>query len=133
MKLAPRAIWKLVALALLNLWLIGCRQPLNPVNIARPSPAAISTPAPTPSPIMNHPYPGTGVVRIINRKEGWIEIDHEVIKGLMPAMQMEFWLKNRSLVDEVNVGDRVEFTIVETTKGEFLTELKKVSPPAAQR
>ena len=64
---------------------------------------------------------------IINRKEGWVEIKHEEIKGLMPAMTMEFWLKNRSLVDKVSVGDRVDFTIVETRKGEYVTKLKKAA------
>ena len=84
------------------------------------------TPLPKPSPPeLNRPYPGRGVVKIINRKEGWIEIDHEEIKGLMPAMEMEFWVKDRSLMDTVSVGDRVDFTIVETSKGEYLTQIKK--------
>lgn len=74
---------------------------------------------------MNKPYPGTGVVATINKKEGWIEINHEDIKDLMPAMQMEFNVKDKSLLDKVSVGDRVEFTIVETEKGEYLTEIKR--------
>lgn len=78
---------------------------------------------------MNKPYPGTGVVATINRSEGWIEINHEEIKGLMPAMQMEFNVKDKTLLDKVNVGDRVDFTIVETEKGEYLTELKRLSAP----
>jgi len=78
---------------------------------------------------MNQPYPGTGVVALINRNEGWIEINHEEIKGLMPAMQMEFNVQDKTLLDRVKTGDRVEFTIVETEKGEYLTELKKVSSP----
>ena len=65
------------------------------------------------------------MVVVVNRKEGWIEINHEDIPGLMPAMQMEFLVQNASLLDNVKPGDRVDFTIVETTKGEFLTELKK--------
>ncbi len=77
---------------------------------------------------MNKPYPGTGVVVTINRAEGWIEINHEEIKDLMPAMQMEFWVKDKSLLDQAAPGDRVNFTIVETPKGEYLTELKKASP-----
>jgi len=89
-----------------------------------PSPVT-AKPLEMPSPVFDKPYPGTGVIRIINRKEGWVEIKHEEIKGLMPAMTMEFWLKNRSLVDKVSVGDRVDFTIVETRKGEYLTKLKK--------
>jgi Cu(I)/Ag(I) efflux system periplasmic protein CusF len=74
---------------------------------------------------MDKPYPGTGVVVTINRQEGWIEINHEEIKDLMPAMQMEFMVKDKSLLDKVQVGDHVDFTIVETMGGEFLTELKR--------
>jgi hypothetical protein len=32
-------------------------------------------------------------------------------------------------LDKVKTGDRVDFTIVETEKGEWLTEIKKISPP----
>ena len=76
---------------------------------------------------MNQPYPATGVVVLINRKEGWIEINHEEIKGLMPAMQMEFWVKDKSLFDKVKAGDRIDFAAVETETGEYLTELKRAS------
>ena len=65
----------------------------------------------------------------INRDEGWIEINHEEIKELMPAMQMEFNVKDKSLLDNVKVGERVNFTIVETQEGEYLTEIKKLSGP----
>ena len=43
----------------------------------------------------------------------------------MPAMTMEFLVKTRSLLNEVQVGNRVDFTVVETGKSEFITELKK--------
>jgi Cu/Ag efflux protein CusF len=82
-------------------------------------------PAGFPPPVTNKPYPGTGVVASINKPEGWIEINHEDIKDLMPAMQMEFNVKDKSLLDKVSVGDRVDFTIVETEKGEYLTEIKR--------
>lgn len=74
---------------------------------------------------MNKPYPATGVVDLINKPEGWIEITHEEIKGLMPGMQMEFNVKDRSLLDRVKVGDRVDFTIVHTPKGEYLVDIKQ--------
>ena len=79
---------------------------------------------------MDKPYPATGVVALINKKEGWIEINHDEIKDLMPAMQMEFWVKDKSLLDKVNVGDRVHFTVVETKKGEYLTDIKRSSGSA---
>ena len=80
---------------------------------------------------MDKPYPATGVVALINKKEGWIEINHDEIKDLMPAMQMEFLVKDKSLLDKVKVGDRVDFTVIETKKGEYLTEIKR-SPGAAK-
>ena len=79
---------------------------------------------------MDKPYPATGVVALINKKEGWIEINHDEIKDLMPAMQMEFWVKDKSLLDKVKVGDRVDFTVVEMKKGEYLTEIKRSSAAA---
>jgi hypothetical protein len=33
-----------------------------------------------PSPVIGRPYPGAGVIMIINRKEGWVEINHEESK-----------------------------------------------------
>jgi Cu/Ag efflux protein CusF len=78
---------------------------------------------------MNKAYPATGVVVQINRQEGWIEINHEEIKELMPAMQMEFWVRDKALLDQVKAGDRVDFTVLETTTGEYLTELKRTAAP----
>jgi len=70
---------------------------------------------------------------IVNRKEGWIEINHEEIKDLMPAMEMEFWVKSRDILDNVKVGDRVDFVVVETGKGEYVTQItKKSRQPSAQ-
>ena len=106
---------------------VCCRQPLR-VNNAPTTPTlptVTGTPLVMPSPVLGKPYFGTGVITIINRKEGWVEIKHEEIKGLMPAMTMEFLVKQNSLLNEVQVGDRVDFTVVETRKAEFITELKK--------
>jgi Cu/Ag efflux protein CusF len=120
----PRLIPGLVLSSLLLS--VSCRQtPPAIKDAAFPSSAAIATPVQYPSPIIGKPYRGSGVVRIINIKEGWIEIDHKEIVGLMPAMEMEFWVKDKSLFNRVRVGDQVDFAVVETGKGEYLTELKK--------
>jgi len=108
----------------------SCQRQERAAQTAQPVPASSTIPARPPGfppPVMNQPYPATGVVVLINRKEGWIEINHDEIKGLMPAMQMEFWVKDKSLFDNAKAGDRVDFTIVETEKGEYLTELKRAS------
>jgi Cu(I)/Ag(I) efflux system protein CusF len=81
-----------------------------------------------PPTVLGKPYPGTGVVTIINQKEGWVEIEHEEIKDLMPAMQMEFWIRNPSLLRGIRVGDKVDFVVVEDRVGQYLTELKRVAP-----
>lgn len=91
-----------------------------------PSPTPLNNFAGYPAPVLHKPYPGTGVVDLINKKEGWIEITHEEIKDLMAAMQMEFNVQDKSLLDKVSVGDRVNFTIVHTEKGEYLTEIQRV-------
>lgn len=80
-----------------------------------------------PSPITNKPYPARGVVKLINRKEGWIEISHEPIPDLMPAMEMEWFVEKKSLLDHVAVGDKVNFTIVDTGKAQIITELKRAT------
>lgn len=113
--------------------LITCCQKLPPPENTnhneRPTPtqAAGTGLQKFPPPVLNKPYPGTGVVTIIKRDEGWIEINHEEIKDLMPAMQMEFWVKDKNLLDKVSVGDRVDFTIIEMKKGEYLTDIKRSS------
>jgi Cu/Ag efflux protein CusF len=110
------------------LTLPGCKQGETKTATAQPTP----TPAPNlqlipvPSPIIGKPYPGIGVVKLINKKEGWIEIDHEPIEGLMPAMIMEWHVEPRSLMNKVKVGDKVRFTVVETGKAQLLTSLEKI-------
>ncbi len=123
----------MIAIALL----IGSCQKSNPPVTSQPQrtdnpQVGARGPAGFPPPVMDKPYPATGVVVQINRPEGWIEINHDEIKDLMPAMQMEFWVRDKSLLDKVKPGDRVDFTIVESTKGEYLTEISKTAP-APQR
>ncbi len=74
-------------------------------------------PAPSPSPVgpaaavQTHTYQGVGVVKSLNPKRPGIEIDHEDIEGLMPAMQMEFEVPDGALLEGLAVNDRIDFTI----------------------
>jgi Cu/Ag efflux protein CusF len=127
----PIAFWSLVLLA--TALALSCRPQPQPVKTVAPS--ATATPQPAvqigppgfPPAVLDKPYPGTGIVLIVNRKEGWVEIEHEEIKDLMPAMIMEFWVRNPSLMKGVRVGDKVDFVVVEDSKGQYLTELKRVA------
>ena len=120
----------LICLTILSIFMtMGCarqRQPQKVETPAQPAPTVDQAIA-APSPITNKPYPGVGIVKLINRKEGWIEINHEPIPDLVPAMEMEWSVQKRSLLDHVSVGDKVNFTIVDTGKAQIITELKRMN------
>lgn len=77
----------------------------------------VATPSPSPSPVgpaaavQTRTYEGVGVVKSLNPKRPGIEIDHEDIEGLMPAMQMEFPVPDGALLEGLAVNDRIDFTI----------------------
>ena len=125
----PVALWLLVLLpATLAL---SCRPQPQPGKTLAPTPARQSAgqtnPPGFPPTVLGKPYPGTGIVKILNPNEGWVEIEHEEIRDLMPAMIMEFWVRDPSILKGVRVGDKVNFVVVEDNKGQYLTELKKVA------
>ena len=70
-------------------------------------------------------YHGVGIVKKLDPKRPSIEIDHEEIKGLMPAMTMEFYVKDKSLLDGLKLGDHIAFTIEDGVGGVKITEIKK--------
>ena len=121
-----RKINSVPLLVLFVVFLFGCQKQSPQTIAATPTPTPELKPiAVPPPPEIGKPYPGTGIVKLINKPEGWIEINHEEIPGLMPAMEMEWSVQKRSMLDKVKVGDKVNFVVVETGKGEILTELKK--------
>jgi Cu/Ag efflux protein CusF len=126
--------------------LTGCAQTNSPATNVEPTPQAgqatespipwktIEPPAQiggaesqakSPQPTAAKTYYGTGVVNLINLKEGWVEINHEEIKGLMPAMQMEWSVKDRALLNSIRVGDKVNFAVEDNHGSEVITELEK--------
>ena len=92
-------------------------------------PANKETPAPAPSgpaaAIQPNTYQGAGVVKALDPKAPAIEIDHEEIVGLMPAMQMEFPVTDVALLSGLAVNDRIDFTVVEKTGQMKVTAIKK--------
>jgi protein SCO1/2 len=52
-----------------------------------------------------------GVVRLVDRSEGVVSVDHEDIPGLMPAMLMDFRPQDPALLDDLVVGDEVVGTL----------------------
>jgi Cu/Ag efflux protein CusF len=66
--------------------------------------------------VMENPY---------DKSVASVELNHEEIEGLMPAMIMEFNVKSRSLLNNLKVGDKVDFTIDEIGGTEIISEIKK--------
>ena len=70
-------------------------------------------------------YDGKGKVTKIDMKIGSVEVDHEDIKGLMPAMKMEFYVTDKAMLGPLTVGDVVDFTILYKGGTETVTKIEK--------
>jgi Cu/Ag efflux protein CusF len=66
-----------------------------------------------------------GVVTKIDLKLGSVELDHEEIKGIMPAMIMEFFVKDKKMLDGLKLGDKVNFTLEDNKGAEVIIKLSK--------
>lgn len=66
-------------------------------------------------------YDGRGSVASLDQKGKKVTLKHEEIKGLMPAMTMEFPVKSPDLLNGVRQGDRVRFTL-NPQGGDFVVE-----------
>lgn len=82
----------------------GCGENIKQSN--KPEPAANTEP----KKIEDGFYTGKGVVTKIDLQLGTVELDHEEITGLMPAMKMEFPVKEKAMLKGFVVGDSVLFT-----------------------
>jgi Cu/Ag efflux protein CusF len=71
-------------------------------------------------------FVGVGLVTAVKPKLSVVELNHDEIKGLMPAMQMEFHVKDKSLLTGLASGDRVEFTVENGVGGIIITAVKKI-------
>lgn len=90
---------------------------------AQPAAQNVSGPA---AAVQTTTYQGVGVVKSMNPQFPSIEIDHEEIKGLMAAMTMEFYVKDKSLMQGLAAGDHIEFTIEYGVGGLKITAIKKI-------
>lgn len=71
-------------------------------------------------------YQAEGQIISLNPKLPSIEIDHQEIKGLMPAMTMDFYVKDRSLLEGIKAGDHIDFTIENGVGGVVITRIRKL-------
>jgi Cu/Ag efflux protein CusF len=71
-------------------------------------------------------FNGKGIVTKINLELGSVGLDHEAIEGSMPAMVMEFYVKEKSELNALKVGDKVEFVLEENFGQEKIISIKKI-------
>lgn len=90
-------------------------------NVATPSPSPVGPAAA----VQTHTYQGVGIVKSLNPNGPAIEIAHEDIEGLMPAMQMEFAVPDGSLLNGLAVNDQIDFTIEDGTGEMRVIAIKK--------
>lgn len=98
---------------------------VKPANAAPPN---IATPAPAqtaPPPIKDGNYPGKGTVTKIDLNMGSVDLNHENIEGLMPAMQMGFYVTDKALLKGLTVGEKVDFVIEYKGGRETINSIQK--------
>jgi Cu(I)/Ag(I) efflux system protein CusF len=84
---------------------------------AEPSKAAAVKAAPS--------YAAVGVVRKIDAAAGKVTIDHEPIQSLYwPAMTMDFAVIDKSLLEKLGVGKRVNFELAKQGTQYVITSVK---------
>lgn len=75
--------------------------------------------------VQTNTFQAVGTVKGIDPKEPIVEVDHENIPGLMPAMQMQFHVKDRTVMEGLKVGDRINFTVEHGVGGLKITAIAK--------
>lgn len=69
---------------------------------------------------------GTGFITKINLEIGSVELKHEEIQGMMPAMQMEFYVSDKKELETLKIGDKVLFTLEDNQGAERIIKILKV-------
>lgn len=118
-----RLLFVLLSLAVLSPAL-SCRQSSS-ANVSGNQAVAPALPAATMTPPLRQLFYGTGIVRGTNPKFPSVELDHDEIKGLMPAMQMEFYVSDQSLLQGLKPGMKVDFTLEDKGGAEMIIAIKK--------
>lgn len=99
----------------------ACAEKTKTTNSARVEP----TPVPTVAIPKDGNYNARGKVTKINNELGSVELDHEDIPGVMAAMRMEFFVKNKAELKLLKIGDQVDFVLEYKHPTETIVSIKK--------
>lgn len=68
---------------------------------------------------------GTGTVVSDNKDDGIVTIRHQAIQAIgWPPMTMKFKVADKMLLEKVNKGDKIQFTLVQQGKDYVITQIK---------
>jgi protein SCO1/2 len=70
-------------------------------------------------------YHAVAVVEAVDRDAGTVQLNHQEIPGFMPAMNMPFNVKDRSILDGLAAGDNVDFRLQANESGMIVTSISK--------
>jgi Cu/Ag efflux protein CusF len=107
----------------------------NPLNSSQASNkpilqpvGAAESPMPMPTPVVpkDGTYKGHGTVTRVSNDLGSIEIEHDDIPGLMPAMKMEFYVKDKAMLNGIFANDEINFVIEYKQAQEKIASITKV-------
>jgi len=85
----------------------------------------MSSPAPVESNVPNGVYPIRGMVVSVDIPRRILEINHEAIPGLMPAMTMPYEVADPALLQGLAPGERVHGTLRVDSRGYIIIALAK--------
>ena len=70
-------------------------------------------------------HKGVGVVKKVDTAKSAVTLDHEPIKSMnWSAMTMSFSVKDKTLLDKLQAGKKVEFEFVQQGKDNVITNVK---------
>lgn len=74
----------------------------------------------------NAPITATGTVTAINASAGTISINHGAIAAInWPAMEMQFTAEDPSILQDLAVGDRVQFELKSAAESTIVTAVRE--------
>ncbi len=71
-------------------------------------------------------YTSRGKVTSVDAANKRVEIDHDEVNGLMPAMKMDFPVTSGDLLKDISVGDSVEFEFKADDKRQTIFRIEKL-------
>lgn len=117
-----KTIFLLIVAACAFFSLACAKSDVKPTNTAPAN--VVKQPTQPPSPKDGN-YNGKGTVTKVDFTIGSVGLNHENIEGLMPAMEMEFYVTDKALLKGLEVGDKVDFVVEYKQGTEKINSIKK--------